>query len=53
MSDDNNVRWCIEKYKQFNGKWSIGIGLTHDDFDTYLFINLFKWAFAIGRMTRY
>lgn len=31
------------------GRWSFGMCLAHDEPETYLFVNLFKWSISIGR----
>lgn len=38
----------VEKYEK--GMWSICFGLTHWFDETYIYINLFKWSIAIGKM---
>ena len=32
------------------GWWSLGINISHDELETYVFINLFKWSIAIGKI---
>lgn len=39
--------------KLYKGRWSFGICLTHDEPETYLLINLFKWSISIGKLYDY
>lgn len=36
--------------KLYKGRWSFGICLTHDEPETYLYINIFKWSIVIGKI---
>ena len=38
----------VTRYKTWNGKWSIGLKIMHNDSGTYLHISLIKWNIAIG-----
>lgn len=39
--------------RMWDQMWSIGICLSHDSRETYLFINLFKFSISIGKLTKW
>lgn len=48
MREKLKGKFRVTGYKCMKGQWSIGIAITHDEYETYLYINLFKWSVAIG-----
>ena len=48
MKEEQRGKFRVIGYKQRKGAWSVGIEITHDDYETYLYINLVKWSVAIG-----
>lgn len=53
MPDRFNTKFKIILEKLPKGKWSLGICLSHDDLETYLYINLFIWSISIGKLAVY
>ena len=48
------LKFGVKFEKIWDGFWNIGVCLAHTaDHETYLFINLLKWSFSIGRMYFY
>ena len=48
------LKFGVKFEKIWDGFWNIGICLAHTvDHETYLFINLLKWSFSIGKMYFY
>ena len=50
MEEIYQTKFQIKVVKMFEGWWSIGINLSHDEFETYIHINFFKWAISIGKL---
>ena len=48
MGEKQKGKFGVTGYKLMKGRWSIGIAITHDEYETYLYINLVKWSVAIG-----
>jgi hypothetical protein len=48
MREKQKGKFGVTGYKLFKGQWSFGFAITHDEYETYLYINLFKWSIAIG-----
>lgn len=48
MGEKQKGRFGIISNKYTKGQWSFGIAIMHDEYETYLYINLFKWSVAIG-----
>lgn len=48
MREKQKGKFGVTGYKHIKGAWSVGIAITHDDYETYLYINFFKWSIAIG-----
>lgn len=48
MAEKQRGKFRVIRYKLLKGEWSIGIAITHDEYETYLYINLIKWSVAIG-----
>ena len=46
-------KWGIKIDKQFKGRWSFGICLSHDIEEIYVFINFAKWSISIGKLIVY
>lgn len=44
------VKWSIKIDKLYKNQWSFGICISHQEEETYLFINLFKWSISIGKL---
>ena len=44
------VKWGIKIDKLYKNHWSFGICISHQEEETYLFINLFKWSISIGKL---
>ena len=44
------VKWGIQIDKLYKNQWSFGICISHQEEETYLFINLFKWSISIGKL---
>ena len=44
MEEIYQTKFQIKVVKMFEGWWSVGINLSHDEFETYIHINFFKWA---------
>lgn len=47
---NRKIKFRVKVEKMWKGWWSFGICLSHSDDETYLFINLFKWNVAIGKL---
>lgn len=50
--NENNIKFGIKIDKFNSDRWSIGVCLSHWLYETYLYINLFKWAIGIGMIDR-
>ena len=50
MGKSSKARFRIKIGKHPNNMWSLSIGLSHMEDETYLYINLFKWTICIGRL---
>lgn len=48
MREKQKGKFGVTGFKLMKGQWSIGIAITHDECETYLYINLIKWSIAIG-----
>lgn len=48
--DEYKTKYGIQVDKLSKRQWSFGICLSHDEFETYLFINFFKWTISIGKL---
>jgi hypothetical protein len=48
MGEKQKGKFGVTGHKLIKGQWSIGIAITHDEPETYLYINLLKWSVAIG-----
>ena len=49
MNEKNeNLGFGIRVHNMFEGAWSLGICLSHNFDETYIFINFFKKSIAIG-----
>lgn len=48
MREKQKDKFGVTCNKLMKGQWSIGIAITHDEYETYLYINLIKWSVAIG-----
>lgn len=44
------VKWDIHIDKLYKNQWSFGFCISHQEEETYLFINLFKWSISIGKL---
>ena len=44
------VKCGIHIDKLYKNQWSFGICISHQEEETYLFINLFKWSISIGKL---
>ncbi len=44
------IKYGVEIDKMRKHQWSFGICISHDEAETYLFINFFKWSISIGRL---
>ena len=47
---ENIVRFKTKVDKNPTGWWSFGVCLSHQDKETYVYINFFKWSISIGFM---
>ncbi len=50
MVSKEELGFRVKIDKQPIGWWSFGICLSHQDEETYVYINLFKWSISIGYM---
>jgi len=48
MGQKRKGRFGVTGHKYMKGQWIFGIAITHDEYETYLYVNLFKWSVAIG-----
>ena len=48
MGEKQKGKFGVTGYKLFKGQWSLGFAITHDEYETYLYINFIKWSVAIG-----
>ncbi len=48
MGEKQKGKFGVTGNKLMKGQWSFGFAITHDEYETYLYINLFKWSVAIG-----
>ena len=44
------VKGGIQIDTLYKNQWSFGICISHQEEETYLFINLFKWSISIGKL---
>ena len=47
---NGTTKFRVRVEKMWRGYWSFGICLSHNDDETYIFINIFKWNVAIGKL---
>ena len=40
MGEKQKGKFGVTGYKLMKGQWSIGIAITHDEYETYLYVNL-------------
>lgn len=48
MNSSNKIKFKTIVDKNPKGWWSFGICLSHTIYETYLYINFFKWSVSIG-----
>ena len=48
--EEQKLDFGIKNFETFEGTGSIGIAITYGAGEFYIYISLFKWAVAIGRM---
>lgn len=48
--EELKLKYGFKADKLWDGTWSVGIAMSHGDGETYVYINLFKWSIAIGKM---
>lgn len=48
MGEKQKGKFGVTSNKLIKGQWSFGFAITHDEYETYLYINLIKWSIAIG-----
>lgn len=46
----NKTKFGISVIKLRHGCWSLGINISHDELETYVYISLFKWTITIGKI---
>lgn len=44
------TKFALNTTKHPKHMWSLGIGISHFDDETYLFLNFFRWSIYIGKM---
>lgn len=47
---NRKTKFRIACMPYLKGMWSFGFGLSHEDRETYIWFNLFKWNIEIGMM---
>lgn len=47
---DTEVKFQTKIDKNPSGWWSFGLCLSHQNEETYVYINFFKWSISIGFM---
>lgn len=50
IDNDMDIKFRTKVDKHPNGWWSFGVCLSHQDKETYVYINFFKWSISIGFM---
>lgn len=53
MPTECKTYFGVRTGKMWEPMWSLGIGLSHDSRETYLFINLFKIFICVGKLTKW
>lgn len=48
--EEHRLKFGISLEEIGDGRWSIGMCLSHEGKETYLYVNLLKLSFSIGRM---
>lgn len=49
---NSEASWGIRVEEMMEGSWSLGMCLSHWADETYVFINFFKWAVSVGKISR-
>lgn len=50
MDNENKTRFRINIDKMEKGRWSFGICLSRWYEELYIYINIFRWSIAIGKL---
>lgn len=50
MPDSYDLKYKVQVDKMNENQWSFGVCLSHEEDETYLFINFYKWSISIGKL---
>lgn len=52
MPERSKPKFAVMTYHRPEREWSVGLGVTHDWNETYVWFNLAKWHISIGYFCR-